>query len=73
MGRMHRARGRAVQVDPMNPTLKALAPQPLKLNYVELLSEFAFYFNLCRYSEVGVLAAHGGIAHSCMWSPDGML
>jgi hypothetical protein len=41
--------GRAVQVDPMKPALKAPGTKPLKLKYDELLSSFAFNFNLRRY------------------------
>jgi len=46
------ARGRAVQVDPIKPTLKALGTKRLKQKYVELLSNFAFNFNLRRYIAV---------------------
>jgi len=42
-------RGRAVQVDPIKPTLKAPVNKRLKLEYDELLSRFAFKFNLRRY------------------------
>jgi hypothetical protein len=42
-GRDHR--GRAVQVDPMNPTVKALGYKRLKLENDNLLSNFAFNFN----------------------------
>jgi len=41
-----------VQVDPMNPTLKAPGSERLKLKCDDLLSNFAFNFNLRRYSEV---------------------
>ena len=47
-------RGRAVQVDPSKPTLKAPGAHRLKVRYVEPLSDFAFKFKLCRYI-VGVL------------------
>ena len=40
--------GRALQVDPMQPTLKASGAQRLKLKYDEPLSNFAFTFNLRR-------------------------
>jgi len=43
-----------VQVDPIKPTLKALGTKPLKLQYDELLSRFAFKFNLRRYTVVPV-------------------
>jgi hypothetical protein len=39
-----------VQVDPIKPTLKAPGIKPLKLKYDELLSSFAFKFNLRRYT-----------------------
>ena len=42
--------GRAVQVDPIKPTLKALGTKRLKLKYGELLSNVAFKFNLRRYN-----------------------
>jgi hypothetical protein len=44
-----------VQVDPLKPKLKALGTQPLKLEYDELLSEFAFKFNLRCYSAAGAI------------------
>ena len=47
------ARGRAVQVDPTKPTLKAPGYERLKLEHGKLLSIFAFNFNLRRYSEAG--------------------
>ena len=42
--------GRAVQVDPMKPTLKAPGTKPLKLEHDEPLSSFAFKINLCHYT-----------------------
>jgi len=45
----HRLRGRAVQVDPINSTVKAPGTTRLKLKYGKLLSSFAFKFNLSRY------------------------
>jgi hypothetical protein len=42
--------GEAVQVDPMKPTLKAHGTKRLKLNFDSLLSNFAFEFNLRRYT-----------------------
>ena len=46
-------RGEAVQVDLMKPTrtLKAPESKRLKLKYDHLLSNFAFKFNLRRYTE----------------------
>jgi hypothetical protein len=43
--------GKAVQVDPIKPTLKAPGAKRLKLNCDEPLSNFAFNFNLRRYSK----------------------
>ena len=45
-------RGRAVQVDPIKPTLKAPGTKRLKLKCDEPLSNFAFNFNLRRYNLV---------------------
>ena len=45
--------GRAVQVDPVKPTLKAPGTKRLKLIYAELLSNFGFKFNLRRYTSGG--------------------
>jgi len=42
--------GRAVQVDPIKPKVKAPGTERLKPNYDEPLSNFAFNFNLRRYS-----------------------
>jgi len=42
--------GRAVQVDLMKPMLKAPETIRLKLKYYESVSNFAFNFNLRRYS-----------------------
>ena len=53
-GRAGRApRGRAVQVDPIQPALKPPGIKRLKLKYDKLLSillQFAFKFNLHRYT-----------------------
>jgi len=51
-----RTPGRAVQVDPIKPTLEAPGIKRLKLKLDILLSTFAFKFNLRRYN----LAAHRG-------------
>ena len=40
--------GRAVQVDPIKPTLKVPGTERLKLKYHETLSTFAFKFSLRR-------------------------
>jgi len=42
--------GRALQVNPIKPTLKAPGTMRLKLNCDELLSSFALNFNLRHYS-----------------------
>jgi hypothetical protein len=42
--------GRAVQVDPMKPTLKPPGTNRLKLKCDEPLSNFAFKFNWRRYT-----------------------
>jgi len=44
--------GRAVQVDPFRPTLKAPRTKRLTQKYDGLLSSFAFNFNLRRYTTV---------------------
>jgi hypothetical protein len=50
--RLHRGPqpGRAVQVDPIKPTVKAHGIKRLKLQCGELLSSRAFSFNLRRYN-----------------------
>jgi len=50
--RRQRAQGRAVQVDPIKPALKAPGTERLKLKYDVPLSSFAFKFNLRRYTKV---------------------
>jgi len=45
-----RAHGRAVQVDPIKPMLKPPGTKRLKLECAELGSNFAFNFNLRRYT-----------------------
>jgi hypothetical protein len=42
--------GRAVQVEPIKPALKAPGSERLKLNCDDVLSNFAFKFNLRRYN-----------------------
>jgi hypothetical protein len=46
-----------VQVDPIEPTLKALGTEILILNCDEMLSSFAFNFNLRRYTKEAKAAA----------------
>jgi len=45
-----RRRGRVVQVDPLKPKLKPPGSKRLKLKCDVLLSNFAFKFNLRRYT-----------------------
>jgi len=47
--RDHDHTGRAVQVDPMKPTVKAPGSERLKPKCDDILSDFAFKFNLRRY------------------------
>ena len=53
---LHRrgAPGKAVQVEPIKPMLKAPGTKCLNLKCDKLLSSFAFNFNLRRYSLAGV-------------------
>jgi hypothetical protein len=53
----------AAQVEPMKPTLKTYGPERLKLQHVELLTNFAFKFNLRRYNQVCalLLKSRGGL------------
>jgi hypothetical protein len=48
-----RRRGRAVQVDPINPTVKPPGTKRLKLQYHDPPSNFAFKFHLGRYTAAG--------------------
>ena len=43
--------GRAVQVDPIKPTLKPTGNKRLKLKYDNMLSNFAFDLSLHRYTK----------------------
>ena len=47
--KQRRALGKAVQADPVKPTLKAPGIELSKLKYDESLTTFAFKFNLRRY------------------------
>ena len=56
--------GRAVQVDPIKPTLKLSGSERLKLISDELLLNLAFNFYLRRYIMALAVACHrGGYAH----------
>ena len=46
----HACPGRAVQIDPIKPTLKAPGSKCLKLGDEKPLSNFAFNFNLRRHA-----------------------
>jgi hypothetical protein len=48
--------GRAVQFDPIKPTLKAPETKRLKLRYDGPLSNLAFKLNLCHHTTVTALA-----------------
>ena len=54
--------GEAVQVDPINPTLKAPGTKRFKLKSDELLSNFAFKLELRRYSKIFAAADLGDMA-----------
>ena len=62
--------GKAVQVDPIEPTLKAPGTQPLKLEFGKPLSSFAFNFNLSRYNTVTRQPARGTLldAYTLVWA-----
>jgi hypothetical protein len=60
--------GRAVQVDPIKPTLKAPGTKCLKLKDDDLLSNCAFSFNSRRYTPGAPRpAACGGAASKATW------
>jgi len=50
-----RAPGRAVQVDPIEPTLTAPGTVRLELEYDAPVSSFAFNFSLRRYTQEAVM------------------
>ena len=57
--------GRAVQVEPIKPTLKAPGTKRLKLQYDVLLSSFLFKFNLRHYTTPpSSCASWQGLVHS---------
>jgi hypothetical protein len=56
------APGRAVQLDPIKPNLKPPGTKRLKLNHMNLLSSFAFNFNLRRYILASCIRSSGSTA-----------
>jgi hypothetical protein len=60
-----RQHGKAVQVEPMKPMLKPPGTQRLKPKYDNLLSSFAFNFNLRRYSSAERLFARVPLVRRC--------
>jgi hypothetical protein len=57
--------GRAVQVDPIKPTLKSPGTERLKVKRVKPLSNFALNSNLHRYNQVFVDGALSGYNNPC--------
>ena len=53
----HHRQGRAVQAVPVQPILKPTGTKRWKLEYDEMLSSFAFRFNLRRYTKVTLAIA----------------
>ena len=60
---LRRQQGRVVQVDPIKPKLQPPGSKRLKLRCVVPLSNFAFKFNLRRYSECIRLGRDGQVDH----------
>jgi len=58
--------GRAVQVDPINPTLKAPGTECLKLKCDEPLSMFAFNFKLLRLAPLHLVRDDGEVRARCL-------
>jgi hypothetical protein len=52
------AEGKAMQVDPIKPTLQASGIKFLKPRYGKPLSQYAFKFKLRRYKKAGVSVGH---------------
>ena len=65
--------GRPVQLDPIEPTLKAPESKRLKLQFDTMLSTSAFKFNLRRYnlvsSTLGAVAFAGSLVGWCRLTP----
>ena len=59
--------GRAVQIDPMKPVLKAPGSMLLKPIHDEPLSTFAFKFNLCRYAMCCCSSAPASSSSHASW------
>ena len=69
-----RGQGRAVQVEPMKPMLKAPGAKHLKLKYDKLLSFcfiFAFNLNMRRYTTAVVFLADAGFTNGAELVIDG--
>jgi len=54
----------ALQVDPIDPTLKAPESERLKVKCGDLFSYFAFNFDLRRYNEGDATCTHCGNLYS---------
>jgi hypothetical protein len=59
--------GWAVQVDPIKPTLKSPGCKSLKLEHDDLLSNFAFNFQLRRYTTVGISTGPSSSSRPAPW------
>ena len=59
-----------MQFDPIKPTLKPPGTKRLKLKYDELLSSFAFNFNLRRYTTVPGTATRTANGVTCIGYTD---
>jgi len=65
------AQGRAVQVDPMKPTLKLPGAKRLKLKHHDPVSNFAREFNLRRDTKAQMLLERGAAAAAAEARPVG--
>ena len=68
---VHQRRGRAVQVDPIKPTLKAPKFQLLELEHEEVLSNCGFKVKLRRYTVVAAACTLETLKMATMCSPAG--
>jgi len=53
--------GRTTTFEPIEPKLKAPVPKRLKLQYDNLLSSFAFNYNLRRYTVAITVDSYGDV------------